>query len=145
MPWGFSVQILRIDRTSLASPARVGKTLESEWFERSAKGCLVMARYENETFLNAQIRIDGNQFFNCRFDQCTIEYRGEQLLQLQGCHFVGCRWFFNGPAGETLRFLGALYADGDAGLKKMVEETLANITTNVVPELQPKERRTKAV
>lgn len=104
-----------------------------------------MASYEDQTFTNAQVRIDGNQFLRCRFENCTIEYRGERLLQLNDCHFAGCRWFFNGPAGETLRFLGALYADGDAGLKKMVEETLANVTTNVVPELQTTERRPKAV
>ena len=104
-----------------------------------------MARYENEQFANALVRIDGNQFVNCHFDTCTIEYRGEQQLELSGCHFMGCRWFFNGPAGETLRFLGALYADGDAGLKKMVEETLANVTSNVAPELQATEQRPKAV
>lgn len=104
-----------------------------------------MARYEQETFTNVQVRIDGNQFINCRFESCTIEYRGEHQLVLSGCHFVGCRWFFNGPAGETLQFLGALYADGDAGLKKMVEETLQNVTKNVAPPLQSTEVRPKAV
>ena len=104
-----------------------------------------MARYESQTFSNAQVRIDGNQYNHCRFENCTIEYRGEHQLQLEGCHFQACRWFFNGPAGETLRFLGALHADGDPGLKKMVQETLANITSNVVPELQSAERRPKTI
>ncbi len=104
-----------------------------------------MARYERRTFSSVQVRIDGNEFIECRFENCTIEYRGEHLLLLQGCHFQGCRWFFNGPAGETLRFLGALHADGDPGLKKMVEETLANVTTNNVPELQNTERRPRSI
>jgi hypothetical protein len=104
-----------------------------------------MARYDNETFTGVQVRIDGHQFTNCRFENCTIEYRGEHTLKLTGCHFELCRWFFNGPAGETLRFLGALHADGDPGLQKMVLETLANITSNVTPELQKTEFRPKAV
>lgn len=102
-----------------------------------------MARYEQRTFSNVQVRIDGNQFIGCRFEKCTIEYCGMESLQLEGCHFEACRWWFNGPAGETLKFLGALHADGDPGLKKMVQETLANITSNVVPELQKSERRAK--
>jgi hypothetical protein len=104
-----------------------------------------MARYENETFSGVQVRIDGHQFINCRFERCTIEYRGEHVLELVGCHFEQCRWFFNGAAGETLRFLGALHADGDPGLKKMVQETLENVTKNVAPPLQKTERRPKAV
>jgi hypothetical protein len=104
-----------------------------------------MSIYTGHTFKDVQIRVDGHQFDHCTFNNCTIEYCGEHLLQLNDCHFNGCRWFFNGPAGETLRFLAALYANGDPGLQRMVKQTLDNVTNGVAPALGESESRPRAI
>ena len=100
-----------------------------------------MARFENETFENKTVVIDGNSYQNCTFNSCTIEFRGVELPSLGGCHFAGCRWSFDGPAANTIRFLTALYGNGDAMLQSVVQQTLDNIKLNALPGLDVVEQR----
>src|SRR6476469_8084006 len=37
---------------------------------------VAMARFENETFENRTVVIDGNWYEGCTFNSCTIEFRG---------------------------------------------------------------------
>lgn len=103
-----------------------------------------MARFEKQTFDNKTVVIDGNVYANCTFNSCTIEFRGVDLPTLSNCHFAGCRWSFDGPAANTIRFMTALYGNGDAVLQNVVQQTLDNIKINALPALDATEQRPKA-
>ena len=102
-----------------------------------------MARFVNQTFDNKTVLIDGNRYEGCTFNSCTIEFRAVELPTLGNCHFAGCRWSFDGPAANTIRFLTALYGNGDPTLQSVVQQTLDNIRLNALPDLAPDERRPK--
>jgi hypothetical protein len=104
-----------------------------------------MARFDNEVFENRTVLIDGNEYVGCEFTTCTIEFRATARPQLINCHFAGCRWSFNGPAADTIRFLTALYSNGDPVLQAVVDQTLANVRTGVLPDLRPTEKRPPAL
>ena len=104
-----------------------------------------MARYENERYENRTVLIDGHQFVNCHFETCTIEYRATAQPQMNGCHFAGCRWSFQGAAANTIRFLTALYANNDPVLQGMVNQTLDNIKRNHEQALSEDEMRPVAM
>lgn len=77
--------------------------------------------YRDKTFSDVTEALDGNQYFNCRFENCQIIYRGGQLPGVNGCHFQDCRWQFEDAADRTMMFMRMLYHGlGDSG-PKLVE------------------------
>jgi len=63
----------------------------------------------------------------CTFIGCTLIYTGTDTLGLEGCTMNNCRWSFEGPAGNTLEFMRAIYHHlGTAG-RQIVETTFENI------------------
>jgi len=66
-------------------------------------------RYVGETFENATINLDGNQFEGCTFVKCRIIYTAADTFSIDGCTFVTCDWLFDGAAERTLYYLSALY------------------------------------
>ncbi len=104
-----------------------------------------MARYENQTFTDRTVLIDGHQFVGCRFERCTIEFRATALPQLINCHFENCRWAFMGHAADTVRFMMALYNNGDPVLQNVVEQSLNNIRKNYDAPLREEEVRPMAL
>jgi len=81
---------------------------------------------ERQTFSNATIIIDGNEYLECKFERCKIVYCGVAVVALNGCSFSDCEWSFDGPAARTVQFMSALYASG-GGAKELIEQTLRNI------------------
>lgn len=114
--------------------------IRNERCDPNVRGTAV-ARYEQQTFRNATIVIDGHQFIGCRFESCTMEYQAVAPPTLLGCHFEACRWSFTNHAGQTIQFLMALYANGDPMLQGVVEQTLTNIRNNDAAPLQEHEVR----
>jgi hypothetical protein len=88
-----------------------------------------MSNFKECTFTNSTVRLDNNEYVNCKFEKCIIEFAGEGPVGLDGCAFSGCQWVLVGYARNTLNFLGSMYHGmGDFG-KEMVEATFTNIKT----------------
>nr|DAL09305.1 MAG TPA_asm: LH3 HEXON-INTERLACING CAPSID protein, CAPSID PROTEIN, BETA-HELIX [Caudoviricetes sp.] len=79
------------------------------------------------TFEDTNVLLDGFSYENCTFTRCKIVYSATDTFALVNNRFNDCKWSFEGPAGNTLQFLKAMYKDmGDFG-KQMVEATFENI------------------
>lgn len=91
-----------------------------------------MIRVEGSHFEDTTVRLDGCEFINCHFVRCDIVYEGGALPSLIGNVFSSCEYRFEGAAGRTLAFLGALYAGGVA---EVVEATIAQIRGTEPPPL----------
>ena len=63
-------------------------------------------------FENQRIVVSGRRFERCKFVDCELVYRGGRV-DLVANSFDSCRWAFEGPAAETLGFVGALCRDSD--------------------------------
>jgi hypothetical protein len=85
-------------------------------------------RHERETFADAVIELDGNEFDGCEFTRCHFIYRGGQPPTLVNCSFHGLDLQFEGSAQNTLVFLAALY---HGGFRTVVDQTFNNIRRNV--------------
>jgi len=75
-----------------------------------------MAKYEDGTFEDTRVDLDGNQFTNCSFRGCTLVYSGGTDVGIVGCNFVDCTWELDGAAAATVAFLRGIYhgiQDGD--------------------------------
>lgn len=90
-----------------------------------------MAEYNNETFHQSEHALDGNAYLACVFEGCTLIYRGYDGVTLTDCTFNACKWTFDGPASNTMRFLAGLY--GLPGGQELVEHTFASIRGGVEP------------
>ena len=84
-----------------------------------------MAEYSNETFNQDEHALDGNAYTGCTFQGCTLIYRGYDGVTLKDCTFNACKWTFDGPASNTMRFLAGLY--GLPGGQELVEHTFNSI------------------
>src|SRR3712207_581095 len=98
-----------------------------------------------------RVRIDGQQWINCRFVECTIVFGGElDGLVLDGCTFENCGWEFADYASGTLTFLALLYAnfgregekivaDVFEGIRRQAQSFIAEgVTTQVASEVVAK-------
>lgn len=83
-----------------------------------------MTKNEKQTFRGISVVLDGNQFFDCRFERCEIVYAGGEPPTLVNNGFTECQWAFRDAAGRTLSFLGAMYA---GGMQQLIEDTFNNI------------------
>jgi hypothetical protein len=83
-----------------------------------------MAEFQNETFTNQRVELDGNAYNNCTFVNSQIVYQGTAPVTLQGVKFDNCTWTFDGAAGRTISFMTVLYR---GGMAELMEQTFANI------------------
>jgi hypothetical protein len=81
-------------------------------------------RYENRKFADQTIALDGNQYIGCNFERCNLVYKGNKPTEIGNCSLDDCRFTFDGPAGNALNLLGALY---HGGFQSLVESTFNNI------------------
>lgn len=72
-------------------------------------------RFANRDFRSERVNLNGNEFDHCQFHQCEMVFNGVGGVGLSHCGFHDCRWTFEGPAGDTVRFMKALYAIGGGG------------------------------
>ena len=83
-----------------------------------------MALHEGASFSNETVVLDGNEYRNCTFTNCEIVFNATAPSSLNGINFIDCRWTFNGPAGQTIDFMTALY---QAGMTELIDGTFENI------------------
>ena len=90
-------------------------------------------KYKNRTFENKLIQLDGNQYINCTFQDCTLQYGGFGDVKLEGCQFNKCSWSFTDAAARTVQFMSALYYGAGEGGKDLIEKTFENIREGRLP------------
>ena len=57
-----------------------------------------MAYFSNGVFRNVDVRLDGNVYHQCRFENCTLIYGGFGPVGMTSCVFANVRWAFElGP------------------------------------------------
>jgi hypothetical protein len=102
-----------------------------------------MVHKENTTVTGERVKLDGNSYVNVTFERCIMEYHGTASVKLQDCKFVACRWAFDGPAGNTIRFMSAIYQNGDPTLQKLIDDTFGSIRTGKIPVIPTAEQAAK--
>jgi hypothetical protein len=75
------------------------------------------------------VKLDNNQFVECSFDGCTLQYAGEGPVSMIDCTFMNVEWVFVDAAQQTLQFLQGLYHGMGEGGRSLVESTFDNIRT----------------
>jgi hypothetical protein len=85
-----------------------------------------------ETISNVTETIDGNQYVNCRFENCQLVFSGGELPTINSCHFDNCRWQFEEAAERTLLFMKNLYHGMGPGGVELIEATLNAIREPIV-------------
>lgn len=76
---------------------------------------------------NTRVLLDNNEFSDCTFVNCIMEYGGTGPVSMVNCKFNNPQWVFVGPAGNTLQFMRAMYQGmGEVG-KQLIEKTFENI------------------
>jgi hypothetical protein len=91
-----------------------------------------MIHNENNRYEGVTVRLDGNRFRNCTFQDCSLEFGGSDVVGMVGCTFTNCVWSFVGAAANTLSFLGAMYRGLGPDGGKLVERTFENIRSGNV-------------
>lgn len=99
-----------------------------------------MTNLADTTITGERVKLDGNEYKNVTFERCIMEYHGTSAVKLVDCKFVACRWAFDGPAGNTVRFMSAIYQNGDPVLQKLIEDTFAGIRTGKMPRIPTAEQ-----
>jgi hypothetical protein len=94
-----------------------------------------MAKHSKQTFRNQTVVLDGNEFEQCVFEGCTLEYQGVKAVALTGNVIDNCQWTFKGPAANAVQFMGALYGSGQQGA--LLVETTFNTIRGLVPGQGP--------
>lgn len=75
-----------------------------------------MADFISNTYKNATVQLDGNNFVRCTFEKCRLEYSGGSPPSLIENSFIDCQWVFNEGAANTATFLRSLVAGGVGGM-----------------------------
>lgn len=68
--------------------------------------------------------VDGNQYIECRFENCKVIFRGGEIPHITGCRFDNCTWLFEGAAERTLMFMRQLYHGMGTGGAQLIEATI---------------------
>jgi hypothetical protein len=66
----------------------------------------------NQEFRNQEVRVDGQQFQRCLFENARIVYGGGALPTFIDCKFNNIRLEFTEGAANTIAFLGGMQAGG---------------------------------
>ncbi|MGJ3239677.1 MAG: hypothetical protein ACFE0Q_13285 [Anaerolineae bacterium] len=83
-----------------------------------------MTTFNNETFSNEDVNVDGNQYDNCTFDTVLLIYQGGGVPVFNECTFRNVKIDLQGSASQTAGYLNSLY---DAGLPEEVEQVISDV------------------
>lgn len=94
----------------------------------------VGTHYEDQTFENAMIDVDGKVFRRCRFVNCQLVTRGLGGGGVNECYLdENTRLLFAGPAQTTLALLWDCYHSNDEATKEWVEAIIDAIRGDTPP------------
>jgi hypothetical protein len=77
------------------------------------------------------VKLDNNEFVECSFEECTLQYAGKGPVAMIGCTFTNVQWVFVDAAQHTLQFLQELYHGMGEGGQRLVESTFDNIRKGI--------------
>jgi len=89
-----------------------------------------MATFEKATFTDQTIEVDGNLYEDCKFNNCTLVYRGGDVPQFYDCKFKGGDVKLEGGATRTAEYLSRL---NRAGLSLGVENVISRVKGGQIP------------
>ena len=89
-------------------------------------------RFEDTTFRETVVELDGNQSLNCQFFRSKLVYRAEDTVAFDGCTFTECDWVVDGPAERMLYFLSALYRGLGPQGETLVEGIFDQVRTGTI-------------
>lgn len=83
-----------------------------------------MATFQNKSFTNQTVLVDGNRYELCSFSNCSLVYQGGELPTFDRCMFRAGTIQLDGAAYQTVKYLNGLYRGGlaasvDAVLKEV--------------------------
>lgn len=80
----------------------------------------------NQTFKNVTVDVDGTEFVDCHFENCTLAYSGGGHFLFSDSPIVGCSMVFVDAAERTLEALSVLYQTGMASAVEIVFDFVRN-------------------
>jgi hypothetical protein len=89
-----------------------------------------MAFFQSTTFRNEKVELDGNEFYDCKFENCHLIYRGAAAMKLTNPLLLGSSFVFEDGARLTIDFIKVLYQNG---FMPIIEELFDNIRTGNIP------------
>jgi hypothetical protein len=75
-------------------------------------------------FSSERVVLDGKHFEDCRFDTCTLVYRGGVPPNFVRCDFAAPRFVFEEAAKSTVQLMSAIYNGID---ERIIEKTFDEI------------------
>lgn len=78
-------------------------------------------RYEDETFVQERVELDGNEFRSCRFESCRLVYGGDPGVRVEDCAFDETRLELVEEAGNTISFLQNVFHGFGPDGRRVVE------------------------
>lgn len=103
------------------------QSIKIEQKNKDANNQTKVETIKNKTFKNELIEIDGKDYSQCKFINCTMKYSAEGYVGIIGCDLINSMWLFESNAAQTIMFLTALYSEFGEDGKNVVEGTLDNI------------------
>jgi hypothetical protein len=88
-----------------------------------------VAHYKAESFESRSIVLDGDEYEDCTFRNCTLIYRGGDLPKLLNNSLENCSWQFQDAAERSVSFLKGLYHGLGPEGRDLIEATFRNIRT----------------
>ncbi len=89
--------------------------------------------YQEKTFQGETIRLDNQEYVNCVFIDCDMQYGGAGSVEFSNCRFDRCRWSFVDAASNTLHFMASLYHGLGEGGRNLMEDLFNSIRKNPPP------------
>jgi hypothetical protein len=71
-----------------------------------------VATYQDKSFSNQAVLVDGNRYEKCSFINCNLMYRGGDLPVFDACVFQGGNIQLEGAAFKTVKYLSSLNREG---------------------------------
>lgn len=88
-----------------------------------------MTTFTNKRFKNDEIVVDGNEYIDCRFDNCVLIFEGGEPPIFKGCSFASIKIQLQGEASRTTSYLNKLFNNG---LPDEVEQVLDDVKTGFI-------------
>ena len=95
-----------------------------------------MPKHNQKTYRDQTVVLDGNEFDQCVFENCTLEYQGVKVVNLSGSTLNNCQWSFKGPAANAVQFMSAMYQSSPQGA--LLIESTFNTIRGIVPAIVPR-------
>jgi hypothetical protein len=83
-----------------------------------------MVKFAARIFESERVHVDGQQFIDCEFKNCSMVFSGGALPGFLECHFEGCQWQLEAAASRTVQYLQILNRSGSKNLVDGIIRTI---------------------